>query len=552
MTTFRRGTLSASGVNNGTELDTVSTTSDPDTSDPLFATQTWTLDHLGNWSSVVNDGTTQTRTHNSQNQVTSITGLTTPTFDNNGSMTKDQSGVQFTYDAWDRQKQVKNSSGTLLKTHSYDANGRRIIEERTAAGGGVEYRTLYYTSKWQVAEERISATPGTEGPARIQYVWSIQYVDEMVLRDRDADSNGSLEERLYVVQDAQFNVTATINTSATVQERILYDANGSVKFFDSAYGSASTTGTKAWVYLHQGARYDQNSLLYHFRNREHHPYLGRWMQRDPDGYHSSLSLYQSLSSSPARFLDPYGLRSQDPQQDEKKQAENSVKTQMNLVHKDIASLCEKDKECLKPCDCTKEHCLADAALIAKTYVNLFNELQKPYEDAKHAAESDRHYGWLCYEWAILIEQGLDSIRKDLHCFKITRVGWGEIKQNTVSFDHNFVVISLGDVKTDKGPKKDCSRILDPWTKRGPHVYPGEGAPEKYPWLSWNYVYDGSKEAGQVDMWDASKNTWNNYNQKFEAPKPESRSHKGAKWEKGSKAGQPYEPPPQIQDWTPEK
>jgi RHS repeat-associated protein len=313
MTTYRRGTLSASGNNGAGELDTVTTTADPDTADPLFATQTWTLDHLGNWSSVVNDGTTQTRTHNAQNQLTTGTGFAfSPTYDNNGNMTRDHTGVQFTYDAWNRQKQIKNSSGTLLKTHSYNALNRRTIEERTATGGGIEYRTLYYSADWQVVEERVSSTPGTEGPARVQFVWSTRYIDEMVLRDRDADSNGSLEERLYVIQDANFNVTSTINTSATVQERMLYDVNGSVKFFDLNFANASAAGTKAWVYLHQGGRYDLNSLAFHFRNREHQPYLGRWMQRDPMGYHDGLSLYSYLGCAAPASTDSMGLQDEKP------------------------------------------------------------------------------------------------------------------------------------------------------------------------------------------------------------------------------------------------
>lgn len=36
--------------------------------------------------------TTQTRTANSQNEITGISGLTTSTFDNNGNMTRDESG----------------------------------------------------------------------------------------------------------------------------------------------------------------------------------------------------------------------------------------------------------------------------------------------------------------------------------------------------------------------------------------------------------------------------------------------------------------------------
>src|SRR5438132_865668 len=47
-------------------------------------TQSWSLDALGNWASFTNDSSTQTRTHNAQNQITSISGATTPSYDNNG------------------------------------------------------------------------------------------------------------------------------------------------------------------------------------------------------------------------------------------------------------------------------------------------------------------------------------------------------------------------------------------------------------------------------------------------------------------------------------
>src|SRR5262249_8349873 len=74
-------------------------------------TQSWSPDGNGNFSTVTTDGTGQTRTHNAQNEITSISGLTTPTYDANGNLTKDETGKTLTYDAWSRLKQVNASGG---------------------------------------------------------------------------------------------------------------------------------------------------------------------------------------------------------------------------------------------------------------------------------------------------------------------------------------------------------------------------------------------------------------------------------------------------------
>jgi len=79
-------------------------------------TQSWDFDAVGNWNSVTTDGTVQTRSHNKQNEITSVSGATTPTFDANGNMTTDETGKQYVYDAWNRIKIEKDSSGTTLKT----------------------------------------------------------------------------------------------------------------------------------------------------------------------------------------------------------------------------------------------------------------------------------------------------------------------------------------------------------------------------------------------------------------------------------------------------
>ena len=58
-------------------------------------------------------------------------------------------------------------------------------------------------------------------------------MDALVLRDRDANLDGGLEQRHYVQQDANFNVTAPVETDGDVAERFVYDPYGVVTVLDA-------------------------------------------------------------------------------------------------------------------------------------------------------------------------------------------------------------------------------------------------------------------------------------------------------------------------------
>src|SRR5262249_55777976 len=148
LTNFARGVLS------DTNSDGI-----PDTIASPTHSQNWTFDALGNWSSFVNDGSTQTRTANQQNQITSISGLTTPAYDHNGNTTADQAAKTLIYDAWNRLVQYKNG-GSVLTAYSYDAFGRRITENPGTL------RNMYFSSSWQALEEDVNST------MQDQYAWS--------------------------------------------------------------------------------------------------------------------------------------------------------------------------------------------------------------------------------------------------------------------------------------------------------------------------------------------------------------------------------------------
>jgi RHS repeat-associated protein len=286
LNSFSRGTLSDS--NSDGVPDTVSTSS---------RSQSWNLDALGNWSSVTTDGTTENRTHNAANEVLGWD------HDGNGNIVgrhgyTDSSNYTQTFDAWNRAIQWAKAYQTI--TYSYDGLGRRIKRTDNMA---LDTDDFYYSNSWRLLEEHDNTY--SQRNLTSQYVWGLRYVDEMVERDRDTDGNGSLNERLYVLQDANFNVTAITDTAGAVVERYLYDPYGQVKYADSSWAARSTSSYD-WTYLHQGGRLDGTTGLYAFRHRDYSPSLGRWIERDPVGYVDGANLYEMEISSPPCFVDPAG------------------------------------------------------------------------------------------------------------------------------------------------------------------------------------------------------------------------------------------------------
>jgi RHS repeat-associated protein len=301
---FSRGVLSASG----STLDTIASPSH---------SQSWTFDALGNWTNVTTDGNSQNRSANKQNEITSITGLTTPGYDHNGNTTTDQAGKTLVYDAWNRFVSYKSGS-TVLESDSYDALGRRnIVNPGTAT-------TLFYSSAWQVLEERQGSS------TTAQYVWSPVYIDALIERDRGS-------ERFYAEQDANWNVTSIIDATGAVKERYIEDPYGSASVLAPDWSSRSSS-LFAWIYLHQGGRFGTTSGLIDFRNRDYSPLLGRWMEMDPLGFQArDTDLYRYVGNSPSSLRDPNGERISRVDQPTK--ANNCTMTvYLDVTFYDIANL----------------------------------------------------------------------------------------------------------------------------------------------------------------------------------------------------------------------
>src|SRR5262249_22930328 len=157
-----------------------------------------------------------------------------------------ENGNHLLYDAWNRLVQVKDNGNAVIAEYDYDALRRRGLETH-----GNDTSALYYSSQWQLLEERDTAT----GNTTMEYTWSPVYVDAMIERDRDTDGNGSLDERLWVQQDANWNVISLANGTGAVVERDAQDSFGSVTIYSATYNAVRIESDYRWQYFNQGLKF---------------------------------------------------------------------------------------------------------------------------------------------------------------------------------------------------------------------------------------------------------------------------------------------------------
>ncbi len=274
------------------------------------ANQSWNLDSQGNWSSFTSNGTTQAQTANAQNQITSISGSTTPTYDNNGNMTTDQSGNTYIYNAWNQLVAVKNSAGVVIADYTYDARGYRVTEIYPLGGNGVAAGTtnyIYYDTQWQAIETRTNGTANSNVTS--QTVWSAAYINAAVLQD--AYSAGVIQpnSRIYFLQDANWNTTAVVGLVSgnwQVAQRYVYIPYGTITVLNADWSTPPADTQPMVQNLYQGMTLDSVTGLYYARNRNYDPSLGRWINQDPLQYINGANTYQFVMSNPVGLADPMG------------------------------------------------------------------------------------------------------------------------------------------------------------------------------------------------------------------------------------------------------
>lgn len=292
-------------------------------SNTTFA-QCWTLDETGNWNGFREDGTgdgswdlIQTRTANQANEMTNLSEFagpiwTSPTYSRVGNLgsfpqPRDPTvAYNATYDAWNRLiKLVDTPTSEIVAEYRYDGAKRRILQMSYVTANLDEIRHFYYTkpSEWQVVEERLGDIPDLTDPDQ-QFTWGTRHIDDLLLRVRSS-------ERIYALQDANWNVTALSDSTGTILERYAYSAYGSPEYLSATF-DLRFNSSFAWETLYCGYRFQAGPKLYHVRNRVLCSSLGVWAQRDPLGYADGPNLYEYSRSNPTNRLDPTGLGGPTP------------------------------------------------------------------------------------------------------------------------------------------------------------------------------------------------------------------------------------------------
>jgi RHS repeat-associated protein len=132
------------------------------------------------------------------------------------------------------------------------------------------------------------------------------------LRWRDGNCDGDYADEgdsvLYYCNDANFNVTALVDTDGNAVERYTYTPYGQVTVCD---GSWSPRENNVSAYsneiLFTGHRLDPETGLYDAGFRFYHPTLGRFILPDPQQGDGGSFEYQYVDSQPTSAVDPYGL-----------------------------------------------------------------------------------------------------------------------------------------------------------------------------------------------------------------------------------------------------
>ena len=142
----------------------------------------------------------------------------------------------------------------------------------------------------------------------IQNVWSPVYVNALVLRDRDTNGDGTLDERLYFTSDANYNVTSVIS-GGSVDQREVYGPYGAVAFKNSSFATSSDGYGLAFLY--QGMLYDASIGWYYSgesnNGRWYSPTLQVWGRPDDDGFINGTNETIFVGDNVINSTDPTGM-----------------------------------------------------------------------------------------------------------------------------------------------------------------------------------------------------------------------------------------------------
>lgn len=200
-------------------------------------------------------------------------------YDANGNVTVDGSGNQFSYDAENHQKEVKDSSNNSLGTYIYDGDGRRVKKV-----AGSETTIFVYDAGGQMVAEYSTVTATTP---QVSYLTQDHLGSPRVI----TNENGAVTSR------KDFSAFGEESTASQRSSSLGYQAPNIRKDYT-------------------GYEKDAESGLEFAQARYYNPTHGRFTSVDPMTASATIknpqtfNRYSYVLNSPYKFVDPLGLISQ--------------------------------------------------------------------------------------------------------------------------------------------------------------------------------------------------------------------------------------------------
>lgn len=172
------------------------------------------------------------------------------------------------------------SADNNASTYKYDALGRRIAKNNA----------LFFFRKHQMIEEISSGST-------MSYIYGNR-MDEILYR------NSEMTDVYYHTN--HLNTTLAITDShAIVLETILYDLYGAPIFVTN--NKEEKVSSIHNTILYTGREFDYESGLFFYRSRVMNSSIGRFIQKDMEGYINGLNDYSYVKNCPSMFIDPFGF-----------------------------------------------------------------------------------------------------------------------------------------------------------------------------------------------------------------------------------------------------
>jgi len=262
----------------------------------------YAYDDIGNRTQATEPALTTTYTANLLNQYTSVSSassVVSPVFDHDGNQLSGAlgaaSGQTFEWDGANRLKTVKDPSGTVLVTYTYDHASRRI--RRTTA---TEDRLFLYDD-WNVVAE-YTHTAGIVTLTQT-HTWGLDLsgslqgaggVGGLLLTEDVAGGTTN-----YPAYDGNGNVTTLVDGTGAASGIYEYDPYGNLL---ASAGPATTTNP----YRFSTKPVDPETGWLYYGYRWYDPVEGRWTSRDPIEEAGGRNLYGFVDNDPIDWFDIFG------------------------------------------------------------------------------------------------------------------------------------------------------------------------------------------------------------------------------------------------------